>query len=138
MVKGERVLINGDLLVCICLWFMGVTIKMCQHRDLEQKNSLSLQDVSLPIQLRTFLGTLSVNKKGTYHQQQKKNIIKEHPLCVKVDDWCIESQHGNVFSHSYIYCLYESIMELVNKYNWPGFMFVPHKLWPFRNEWHTI
>ena len=43
-----------------------------------------------------------------------------------------------IFSTSYIYCLDESMVEWVNKYTCPGFMFVTHKPLPFGNDWYTI
>ena len=41
-------------------------------------------------------------------------------------------------SPSWKNCLDESMSKWLNKYTCPGFMFVPRKPWPFRNEWHDI
>ena len=38
----------------------------------------------------------------------------------------------------YMNCLDESMSIWTNKFTCPGFMFVPHKPWPFGNEYHTV
>ena len=48
-----------------------------------------------------------------------------------VDEW--NHNTDTKFSPRYISCLDESMMKWVNKYTCPGFMFVPHKPWPFGN-----
>ena len=42
------------------------------------------------------------------------------------------------FVPGYMNCLDESMSIWTNKFTCPGFMFVPHKPWPFGNEYHTI
>ena len=42
------------------------------------------------------------------------------------------------FVPGYVNCLDESISIWTNKFTCPGFMFVPHKPWPFGNQYHTI
>ena len=42
------------------------------------------------------------------------------------------------FVPGYMNCLDESMSTWTNKFTCPGFMFVPHKPWPFGNEYHTI
>lgn len=42
------------------------------------------------------------------------------------------------FVPGWVNCLDESMSVWTNMYTCPGFMFVPHKPWPFGNEWHTI
>ena len=42
------------------------------------------------------------------------------------------------FIPGYMNCLDESISMWTNKFTCPGFMFIPHKLWPFGNDYHTI
>ena len=48
----------GYLLVWIGILFMMANIKVRQHRELDQKNSLPLQDISLSLQLHTSLDTI--------------------------------------------------------------------------------
>ena len=40
------------------------------------------------------------------------------------------------FVPSWINCINESMSKWLNEYTCPGFMFVPHKPWPFGNEYH--
>ena len=42
------------------------------------------------------------------------------------------------FQPSYVSVLYESILEWINRYNFPGWMFVPRKTHPFGDEYYTI
>ena len=42
------------------------------------------------------------------------------------------------FTPSWVSCLDESMSMWMNKYSCPGWMFVPRKLWPFGNEYHTV
>ena len=42
------------------------------------------------------------------------------------------------FIPGYMNCLDESMSVWTNKFTCPGFMFVPHKPWPFGNEYHTV
>ena len=42
------------------------------------------------------------------------------------------------FVPGYVNCLDESMSVWTNKFTCPGFMFVPHKPWPFGNEYHTV
>ena len=42
------------------------------------------------------------------------------------------------FIPGYVNCLDESMSIWTNKFTCPGFMFVPHKPWPFGNEYHTV
>ena len=42
------------------------------------------------------------------------------------------------FIPGYMNCLDESMSMLTNKFTCPAFMFIPHKPWPFGNEYHTI
>ena len=42
------------------------------------------------------------------------------------------------FVPGYMNCLDESMSIWTNIFTSPGFMFVPHKPWPFGNEYHTI
>ena len=42
------------------------------------------------------------------------------------------------FIPGYMNCLDESMSMWTNKFTCPGFMLIPHKLWPFSNEYHTI
>ena len=59
--------------------------------------------------------------------------------------WCVqrlmdawnENMNEN-FQPGWITCLDESMSTWTNKFTCPGFMFVPQKPWPFRNEYHTI
>ena len=41
------------------------------------------------------------------------------------------------FIPGYMNCLDESMSMWTNKFTCPGFMFIPHKPWPFSNEYHT-
>ena len=40
------------------------------------------------------------------------------------------------FVPSWINCIDESMSKWLNEYTCPGFMFVPHKTWPFANQYH--
>ena len=42
------------------------------------------------------------------------------------------------FIPGYMNCLDESMSVWTNKFTCPGFMFVPHKPWPFGNEYNTV
>ena len=42
------------------------------------------------------------------------------------------------FTPSWVSCLGKSMSTWTNKYSCPGWMFVPQKLWPFGNEYHTV
>ena len=42
------------------------------------------------------------------------------------------------FLPGYMNCLDESMSMWTNKFTCPGFMFIPHKPWPFGNEYHTV
>ena len=42
------------------------------------------------------------------------------------------------FTPSWVSCLDESMSTWTNKHSCPGWMFVPPKLWPFGNEYHTV
>ena len=42
------------------------------------------------------------------------------------------------FSPGYVNCLDESMSIWTNQFTCPGFMFVPHKPWPFGNEYHLV
>ena len=42
------------------------------------------------------------------------------------------------FVPGYMNCLDESMSIWTNKFTCPGFVFIPHKPWPFGNEYHTI
>ena len=42
------------------------------------------------------------------------------------------------FIPGYMNCLDESMSVWTNKFTCPGFMFIPHKPWPFGNEYHTV
>ena len=53
----------------------------------------------------------------------------------------VDERNANIdinSSPSWKNCLDESMSKWLNKYTCPGFMFVPRKPWPFRNEWHDI
>ena len=43
---------------------------------------------------------------------------------------------GANFLPSWINCIDKSMSKWVNKYTYPGFMYVPRKPWPFGNEYH--
>ena len=53
-----------------------------------------------------------------------------------VDAWKANMKAN--FVPGWVNCLDESMSVWTNMYTCPGFMFVPHKPWPFGNEWHTI
>ena len=42
------------------------------------------------------------------------------------------------FVPGYVNCLDESMSIWTNKFTCPGFMFIPHKPWPFGNKYHTV
>ena len=42
------------------------------------------------------------------------------------------------FMLGYMNCLDESMRMWTNKFTCPWFMFIPHKPWPFGNEYHTV
>ena len=44
---------------------------------------------------------------------------------------------GTQFSSAWINCIDKSMSKWVNEYTCPGFMYVPHKPWPFGNEYHN-
>ena len=42
------------------------------------------------------------------------------------------------FVPGYMKCLDKSMSVWTNKFTCPGFMFIPHKPWPFGNKYHTV
>ena len=53
-----------------------------------------------------------------------------------IDAW--QTDMNVIFSPGFMNCLDESMSIWTNKFTCPGFMFVPRKLWPFGNEYHTV
>ena len=51
---------------------------------------------------------------------------------------CVGVNMVENFVPGYMNCLDKSMSILTNKFTCPGFMFIPHKPWPFGNEYHTI
>ena len=55
-------------------------------------------------------------------------------VCEMLEEW--NKNMAMNFVPSWINCINESMSKWLNEYTSPGFMFVPHKPWPFRNEYH--
>ena len=60
-----------------------------------------------------------------HHQNKRMNFDMREILLIHVITIWMN------FSPRYIYCLYELMMKWLNKYTFPGYMFVQHKQWPF-------
>ena len=73
----------------------------------------------------------------TYTNRQPPTFIdKFWEVQQMLEAWGKNMQQN--FTPGYVNCLDESMSVWTNKFTCPGFMFVPRKPWPFRNEYHSV
>ena len=134
MTEGGQVLTYVELLVWIRLWLMMSTIQGFQCRGFWSSSTIDPIETApyrfngiLPWTLfEEILNALTITNET---QPAYKYLVLEARHLV--DEW--NHNTDTKFSPRYISCLDESMMKWVNKYTCPGFMFVPHKPWPFGN-----
>ena len=129
----------GEFLLWLGLWFLMATINGPDRPDFR---SMGEDDcfIHAPLRLGSFM-----SRKRFEAILKALAITARQPSAFRDHFWevqeIIEAWNANMteqFTPSWVSCLDESMSPWTNKYSCPGWMFVPRKLWPFGNEYHTV
>ena len=137
--KKHRPVSYGEFLHWLGLWFLMSTIN-----GPDRPGFWSMGEVDC------FIGALL--RLGSFMSRKQFEVILKalaitarQPPALRDGFWevqeILEAWNANMteqFTPSWVSCLDESMSTWTNKYSCPGWMFVPRKLWPFGNEYHTV
>ena len=129
----------GEFLHWLGLWFLMATINSPDHRDFCSLGEVDCF-VGAPMRLHNFM-----SRKRFKAILKALAITARQPPAFRDCFWevreVLEAWNSNMmeqFTPSWVSCLDKSMSTWTNKYSCPGWMFVPQKLWPFGNEYHTV
>ena len=136
---GEEPLSYGELMSWIGLWILMSMVDGSDCRGFWSNKHVNIFE-GAPFRLNNFMTrnrfeTILNNITYTNHEPP---AFRDHFWEIQQ---MVDERNANMdinSSPSWKNCLDESMSKWLNKYTCPGFMFVPRKPWPFRNEWHDI
>ena len=126
----------GELLHWIGLWTMMSTVAGTDRRSLWSTHNIKIFSgcfftLSTHMSRTRFKLILQHLKQTNINPPAYKDRFWE--VCEMLEEW--NKNMAMNFVPSWINCINESMSKWLNEYTCPGFMFVPHKPWPFRNEY---
>jgi len=137
--EEEQAITYGKWLCFIGLWFLMATTFSSNHCDF-WANSEPDMFTSTPWQLGHFMSRYCFDKilSSLYFTDCAPLQFRDQfwEVCQMIDAWNVNM--NKKFTCSWVACLDESMSKWLSQYTCPGFMVVPRKPWPYRNEYHTI
>ena len=129
----------GEFLHWLGLWFLMATIIGLQQHEFWSLSPISAFERA-PLRLGVYMGW---NQFVDILSALQFTDSQLPPYLDKFwEVWQIVKAWGdNMNTHfrpGYMNCLDEWMSVWTNKFMCPGFMFIPRKLWPFGNEYHTV
>ena len=136
---GEKPILYGEFLHWIGLWMLMGTIVGPQRREFWATSPIDAFH-GVPLHLGIWMTRTrfeAILSALTFTDIASPTFIdKFWEVGQMVAVWGMNMKDN--FIPGYMNCLDESMSVWTNKFTCPGFMFVPHKPWPFGNEYHTI
>ena len=139
LLAGEKNVTYGEFLWWIGLWLLMSTLIGPQRCDFWAAHTIDAFP-GAPIHLGVWMSHKrfeAILQALTYTDRQPPTFIdKFGEVRQMLEAWGKNMQQN--FTPAYVNCLDESMSVWTNKFMCPGFMFVPRKPWPFRNEYHSM
>ena len=137
--EKHRPISYGEFLRWLGLWFLMSTINSPDHNDFWSVGEVDCF-IGAPLRLGSFM-----SRKRFEAILKALAITARQPPAFRDRFWevqeMLEAWNANMteqFTPSWVSCMDESMSTWMNKYSYPGRMFMPRKPWPFGNEYHTV
>ena len=136
---GEKPILYGEFLCWIGLWMLMGTIIGPQRQELRATSPINAFH-GAPLHLSIWMTRTrfeAILSALTFTDIASPTFVdKFWEVRQMVEAWGTNMKEN--FIPGYMNCLDESMSMWMNKFTCPGFMFIPHKPWPFGNEYHTV